>query len=258
MKFEDLKAKTPEQQLALDGCILLLRSGSSLYGTRTENSDEDAIGIFIEPQEYRYGRKSMETIEFKTNASNSGKRNQKGDLDITMHSLDKFIGLAQNNNPTICELFFPPENCILHITDLGKELLNSYALFVSKKLYHSHCGYAYSQINRNELKSGNNNGRRDLIETFGFDIKLMSHATRLYIEAIELLGTGRLEFPLKENKKLLDIKKGLWTYEQCMEECKRLETLAGQVYASSQIQHSPNKEAIHALQVKQYTDFYSA
>jgi predicted nucleotidyltransferase len=255
MKIQDIKTTTEHQKIAKEHCILLIRSGSALYGTKTENSDDDALGVFVEPEEYKFGRKHIETVEFKTNASDSGKRNQKGDLDLTLHSLDKFIGLAQNNNPTICELFFPPQNCILHLDECGQELLDAYPLFISKKLYHSHCGYAYSQINRNEVKSGNQSGRKDIIDKFGYDCKLMSHAIRLYMEAIELLGTGRLEFPLKENQKLLDIKKGLWTYEKCQEECKKLETLAGQVYASSQIRHSPDQESIHKLQIKLYKKY---
>lgn len=258
MKLQDIPTPTPEKKLAIDNCILLIRSGSALYGTSTPDSDVDALGVFIEPEEYCLGRKHIETVEFKTNKSDSGKRNQKGDLDITMHSLDKFIGLAMNNNPTICELFFPPQNCIIHINDFGKRLLESFPIFISKKLYHSHCGYAYSQTHREEIKSGNNSGRRDIIEKFGYDCKLMSHAVRLYIEAIELLGTGKIEFPLKENQKLLDIKTGLWTYEKCQQECKKLEDLAGQVYASSQIRHSPDKEAIHNLQVSLYKDYFSS
>ena len=258
MNFDNLRKKytSESHKVALDNCILLVKSGSHLYGTNTETSDDDAIGIFIEPEEYVLGRKHIETVEFKTNKSNSGVRNQKGDDDVTMHSLSKFITLAENNNPTICELFFAPQNCLLHITDLGKRFLEAYPLFVSKKLYHSHCGYAYSQINRNDVKSGNQNGRTDLKEKFGYDVKLMSHAIRLYIEAIELLGSGSLKFPLKENVKLIDIKKGLWTYEQCQEECKRLEILAGQCYAGSQVRHSPDKEAIGKLQLEMYKQHF--
>jgi uncharacterized protein len=257
VKFSELQSKTIEQEIALDGCILCIKSGSGLYGTRTENSDDDAIGIFIEPLDYRFGRKHVETVEFKTHASNSGQRNSKGDLDVTLHSLDKFIGLAENNNPTICELFFPPQNCILHITDLGKRFLKSYEFFISKRLYHSLRGYAYQQLDRNKLKSGNNNGRKDLIDKWGFDVKLVSHAVRLYMEAIELLGTGELSFPLKENQKLIDIKSGLWTFEQCMEECEKLKTLVDQVYATSTIRHTPDHNAIHDLQVEMYKEFYN-
>lgn len=256
MKFSDLVAKTPEQQIALDGCILVVRSGSNLYGTRTENSDEDAIGLFIEPETYRLGRKHIETVDFKTNSNSSGKRNQKGDLDVTMHSLDKFVGLAINNNPTICELFFAPPNCLMHVNDMGKQFLASHPLFISKKLYHSLKGYAYQQIDRNKLKSGNNNGRKDIIEKFGYDVKLVSHAVRLYMEAVEILGTGTLEFPLKENQKLLDIKMGKWTYEQCLEECKRLETMVDAIYVNSTVRHSPDFDAINDLQVKLYREFY--
>ena len=256
MKFEDLVPKTVEQKLAVDGCIFLVKSGSTLYGTRTENSDDDAIGVFIEPEEYRLGRKRVETVDFKTNSNSSGKRNQKGDLDVTMHSLDKFVGLAINNNPTIVELFFAPDNCLIHVTDIGKEFLASYPLFVSKKLYHALGGYAYQQIERNELKSGNNNGRQDLIQKFGYDVKLVSHAIRLYMESVELLGTGSLIFPLKENQKLLDIKQGRWTYEQCKAETDRLKTLSDAVYASSKVRYAPDKEAIDDLQVKLYRSFY--
>ncbi len=260
MKIEDLKEKcnTEEQHMAVNGLILLIRSGSTLYGTRTETSDEDGIGVFIEPEEYRLGRKHIETVELKTNSASSGKRNQKGDLDVTLHSLDKFVGLAENNNPTILELFFAPQNCLMFQNEFGKRLSNSYEMFVSKKCFHSLCGYAYSQIKRNEVKSGNQNGRADLIDKFGYDVKLMSHAVRLYMEAIQLLGTGRLDFPLHQNQMLIDIKKGLFTYEQVQAECKKLEDLTNQVYANSTIRYSPDKEGIHKLQVSMYKDYYSS
>lgn len=143
MKLQDIKTNMPEQRMAVDNCILYVRTGSHLYGTRTPTSDDDFTGIFIPDKEYVLGKKyvmnslgkssgeRLEQVEFNTNPSDSGKKNQKGDFDCTLFTLDKFTTMSANNNPNRLELFFVPENCVLHITEQGKKLLAAYKLFMS-------------------------------------------------------------------------------------------------------------------------------
>jgi len=255
--LEKLDCNTPEKQLAKDNCIALLRVGSQLYGTNTPESDEDFTGIYIEPEEYRIGRKRCEFVEFKTNASSSGKRNQKGDLDCTFYGLDKWFGLLGNNNPNQLELLFVNDRNTVFSTDAFKKILAQRNIFISKKLRHSFAGYAYSQIQRNEVKSGNQTGRKELIEKFGFDPKLCSHALRLYTESYDLLVRGEVDFPLYNNQELLDLKNGKFSYEQFQKRCAYYEPLIEQAYITSAIQHSPNWEAINTLQIELYKSHWN-
>lgn len=254
--LDKLNLSTPEKRLAVENCIAFLRVGSHLYGTNTTNSDEDFLGVFIEPKEYRVGRKRCELVEFKSNPSSSGKRNQKGDLDCTFYGLDKWFGLLANNNPNQLELLFVNEINVLHRTEAFDKVIAARNLFVSKKLKHSFAGYAYSQIKRNDVKSGNQTGRKEMIEKFGFDPKLCSHALRLYIESYDLLVRGEVAFPLYNNQELLDVKNGLLSYEKFQERCAYYEPLIDQAYIASKIQDSPDYEAISNLQVKLYEEHW--
>jgi hypothetical protein len=165
----NLERNTIKQRMAQDNCIFLCRVGSTMYGTATKDSDDDMLGIFINDIEYVAGRKCCDIVEFLTNASNSGIRNKKGDKDYKFYSLTRWIELAERNNPNVLELLFAPENCILHKTKEWDKVIENKNLFISLKSYHSFNGYAFSQMNRTEIKSGNNTGRKDLIEKYGYD-----------------------------------------------------------------------------------------
>lgn len=256
MKLEDLRPNSEAQQIAIENCIMFARVGSFLYGTNTKNSDEDYVGIFIEPEEYKLGRKKLDFVEFRTNSSSSGERNKAGDLDCNFYSLDKWIGLLANNNPNVLEHLFINKQNLLYDSYEFQKVVENRNLFISKKVKHSFSGYAYSQIQRNEVKSGNQTGRKELIGNYGFDPKLLSHALRLYVECLDLLVGGELTFPLYNNQTILDIKNGLWPYEKFQEECKKYENLIDKAYIESKLQYNPNHEAIHNLQVKLYRRSY--
>jgi uncharacterized protein len=134
-----------EQQLAEENLILKVLTGSHLYGTDTVNSDKDYVGIFIPPKDYMLGLKTCEQVESRTNSTGSGRRNTKDDTDMTIYSLPKFIKLAIQNNPNIVEIFFAPESNIVYCNEFGRKLLDSYQLFISKKVKHTFLGYAHAQ-----------------------------------------------------------------------------------------------------------------
>jgi predicted nucleotidyltransferase len=254
--LDKLELTTPEKKLVVENCIAFLRVGSQLYGTNSPNSDEDFVGVYIEPEEYRVGRKRCEFVEFKSNPSSSGKRNQKGDLDCTFYGLDKWFGLLAGNNPNQLELLFVNQGNVLHKTEAFDKVIANRHLFISKKLKHSFAGYAYSQLERNKVKSGNQTGRKDLIEKFGFDPKLLSHALRLYVESYDLLVRGEIEFPLYNNQELLDIKQGLVPYEKFQERCAFYEPLIEKAYIESKLPHSPDLDGISKLQVELYNQHW--
>lgn len=81
----------------------------------------------------------------------------------------------------------------------------------------------------------------------GLDYKFMSHTVRLLYEGIELLNTGKIEFPLKQKELLIKIKKGevsnveiINLIELLEEDCKR----AGE---NTELQYSANTKEISKL-----------
>jgi predicted nucleotidyltransferase len=260
-RFND-EASGEKQKMAAKNCALLVRCGSNLYGTAGPESDDDYVGFFMVDEQYTLGLDGVETVEFKTNSSDSGKRNGKGDLDCTLHSLHKFLKLLLNNNPNMLELLFAPENCLVHANEYGKAVMEASNLFVSLKCYHSFRGYVHEQQRRlgAGLSSGNNSGRRDLIEKFGYDVKMASHVLRLNIEACELLKTGRVSFPLKENQLVRDVKYGNWPGEEGLakfhKKADHLGEMLDLVYASSELPHDPNRSEASKLCTDLYRKFY--
>jgi len=251
-----LEYRTVEQRMSQDNCIFLARVGSQMYGTNTLNSDDDFVGIFIPDRKYVVGLKHIDQVEYRTNPTKSGKKNQVGDRDVTLYTLRKWVQLALNNNPNIVELFFVPENCILHTTSLWKKICESKDSFLSLKLFHSFRGYAYAQRYKLELKSGNNTGRKDLIEKYGYDVKLASHNIRLYLECIQLLKEQQITFPLPERNLVKQIKDGKWSFDKFVEESNKLADLCSSLYKESKLPYSPNYEEVDKLLIEVQDTFW--
>ena len=80
----ELDRITEEQRMSQDNCIFLCRTGSQMYGTNTLNSDDDFTGIFMPNREYICGLKGCEMVEYRTNKTNTNKRNSAGDVDVNL------------------------------------------------------------------------------------------------------------------------------------------------------------------------------
>ena len=72
----------------------------------------------------------------------------------------------------------------------------------------------------------------------GIDWKALSHAVRVATEALELLGTGRITFPLPNAAEVLSIKLGSRPYAEVAE---RIEGLLAEVEAASSVSMLPDK-----------------
>ncbi len=78
---------------------------------------------------------------------------------------------------------------------------------------------------------------------------MASHVLRLYLECNELLSTGKITLPLKENQLVLTVKRGEWSKERFLEEAHRLEALCDILYPNSVLPHSPNFDKADTLLV---------
>jgi predicted nucleotidyltransferase len=68
--------------------------------------------------------------------------------DVVFYTLCRFLELASTANPNIIELLFIPDDCVLTKTSLMDKLLDQRELFITKRAYESHIGYAQAQIKK--------------------------------------------------------------------------------------------------------------
>ena len=241
--------------MAVKNIIYKLRTGSVLYGTTIETSDEDLAGIFIPDKEYILGIQHCEQVLLSEKRSKTV-RNQKGDIDYTLYSLPKFIQLAIGNNPNIIEFLYASEQCQLYMTDYAKELIQYRDYFLSKKSYHTFKGYAYAQRIKLQVKKENMTGRTELAEKYGYDTKFASHLIRLLLECQQVLVEHTLDFPLSQNNLVRDIKLGKYSLEEVLVKADELEKLIDLAYTTSDLQHHANTEEINKLQIRLLEDFW--
>jgi predicted nucleotidyltransferase len=111
-------------------------SGSRAYGTSLPGSDTDIRGVFVVP--------SAEYVRLEGVAEQvSDERN-----DTVYHALRRFCELLAEANPTMLELLWLPDECILKRTPAWDVLAANRALFVTRRAVASHSGYAVAQIKK--------------------------------------------------------------------------------------------------------------
>jgi predicted nucleotidyltransferase len=122
-----------------DRTIYLARHGSHAYGTALPTSDHDLRGIAIPPRPYYLGwLHHFEQYEHK------------GEPDVVIFELRKFLSLAADCNPNVLEILFVAPEDQLKVTPVAERLLAEREIFLSKKARHTFSGYAISQLKRIE------------------------------------------------------------------------------------------------------------
>jgi len=213
--------------------ILKCYAGSYSYGTNTPESDEDFRGICIPPKNFLLGLDNFEQKEFN-------------DRDEVIYSLKKFVKLALDNNPNILDVLFVEPNHIVFINEFGKELRDLRYEFLSKKVYKTYGGYAYSQLKRLTHIGKNAKGKRlDDIRKYGFSTKNAMHLIRLLRMGIEILIEGEVHVLRHDSKELLRIRRGEYSLEKIQEEAKRLQKLLDEAYVRTELPAKPNYKLIN-------------
>ena len=160
-----------------------------------------------------------------------------------------------DNNPNMIDSLFVSENCIRHITYVGKMVRENRHKFLHKGCYHKFSGYAYSQKNKmmnRDVESIKKKSEHQLttreksVLKYGYDTKFAYHTVRLLNEAEQILETGNLD--LTRDKELLKyIKSGGWSYEKICEYFNGRESHLKNLYDNSKLQHKPNEKEIKQL-----------
>lgn len=128
-----------EEKLGNNIMILTL-GGSHAYGMAQEGSDLDVRGIALNSkEEILLGTDFEQVVNVET--------------DTTIYSFNKMIQLLISNNPNTIEILGCKLEHYLHVTEIGKELLDNRKMFLSKICIHTFGGYAGSQLRRIENKA---------------------------------------------------------------------------------------------------------
>jgi len=109
--------------------------GSTAYGSATENSDVDKLGMFAAPTDDFLGLGNPTASIVKTNP------------DKTLHEARKWCRLALKCNPTAMELAWLPDDLYEIRTDLGEQLIEIRDAFLSRQaVRNAYLGYATQQL----------------------------------------------------------------------------------------------------------------
>ena len=108
--------------------------GSHAHGTATKDSDFDFKGVYVQSPETIIVDGYKEQIEV-------GK-------DEVYYELSRFLKLCKTGNPTMLEMLFLPEDCIIMQENSWNLVLEKRDLFITKKSRWSFGGYAKQQISK--------------------------------------------------------------------------------------------------------------
>ena len=97
--------------------------------------------------------------------------------------------------------------------------------------------------------------RKELVSRYGYEVKFGSHVIRLLDEALELITTGKVKFPLRNADMIRDIKCGKYTLEQLYAIADKLEKEIEVALVTCNLPTHPNTEKINKLLISTIEDF---
>jgi len=164
--------------------LYLTKFGSHLYGTATENSDEDFRGIFLPSLSSCILNKQPESVHFSTSDNNT--RNGPNDVDFGLWSIQKFYALLSKGDTVAIDLLFSitNENAVIY-NSLHKDFFNCKKLLQLKK-NKAFLGYCYQQAKKYGLKGSRLSVLSKLVEKFRHideDSRLLDYADD-FVQAI--------------------------------------------------------------------------
>lgn len=235
-------------------------TGSHAYGTHTTESDFDVVGFSIPDKVIVFPHLQGEIDGFGPKAQRfeqweSNKGGGKKIIDPTtgkewefvIYSIAKYFDLCSNGNPNMIDTLFVPLQCITHMTPVGQMVHERRHLFLSKKIWHTFKGYAYSQLECIRKKNPPpQSKRREAFDKFGYDVKFAYHVVRLMNEAEQILEEGDLDL-LRSKEQLKSVRRGEWTLEEIDRYQRENEARLMKLYDSSTLPHKPRIDEIRQL-----------
>lgn len=127
--------------------------GSQSYGTAIEGSDVDVKGVYIQGDDELLGFGYMEQMDY-------GK-------DECYYEVRRFLQLLETGNPTVLELLWSPEDCVVDSSAAFGLIVAERDRFLTKKCLMSFGGYAVAQIKKARGLDKKMNWEKDRVERKG-------------------------------------------------------------------------------------------
>lgn len=111
-------------------------------------------------------------------------------------------------------------------------------MFLTRQAGHRFLGYLDGQLQRYlnpDVTDSKHATRPELVEKYGWDTKTGYHALRLAIQGTQLMTTGRIDLPMRDDDRefLLDVRHGKYTREWVIEDTyKRIAVLKDAIASS--------------------------
>lgn len=226
----------------LESALIVVLGGSRAYGTNLSVSDTDYRGVMAATRQMLLGLESWDTQWIAKQP------------DILLYTLPKFVKLALSANPNILDTLFAPDDVIVTMTDVGRELRNMRHSFLSKRVYTTFTRYAQGQLRklqhrtRGEHSTGAGGAGRahaGVIQLYGYDTKHAMHLVRLYRMGYEALTTGDILVRRPDAKELLSIRNGAWRLEQFQAFADEMDELCRAAMVQTDLPDEPDTERIH-------------
>ena len=228
--------------------------GSRAYGVAEKdgNNDHDIYGIAIPPKDLVFPHTAgliygFDLIPAFDQWQQHHVKHPSSEMtwDFQVFSIVKFFRLAADNNPTIIDSLFTPNECVKHCTSTGRLIRDARKLFLSKLVWKKFRGYSSSQWHKVESKNPEGK-RKETVDKFGFDVKFAYHTFRLLREAEQLLSEGDLSLT-RGNDELKAIRRGEWSLSRCKAEYEKRMIAVEELHGKTTLPERPDHERLKKL-----------
>lgn len=228
--------------------------GSKLYGLNTIDSDTDKKGIFMPSREnmipsleQTLGLEKFTPMErYEPPVTGTGKDK----VEAVYFSARYFTQLYLKGNPTLAEIVFVGDKFVT-ATDAGWELVKFIREnMVTRHLFGGYYGYYMDQIKGFTTGRGVcREKRHELIEKYGFDVKMAMHAYRIGVQGVDLFKKGVIK-PTLEGEQLetaRKIREGGFNREWLMATVEDLSKQLKEAERTSKLPEKPDFEKVHSF-----------
>ena len=244
---------TPEEAYARQHTVLLVRTGSQLFGTSVDDKpDDDEIGVYVEGKDSVFSAdplyKRPDHVSYRTARDKHGNdaRSTANDTDGQLYSLNHFMRETAKGNPNTIAILFAPEDKILTRTvrAVSDSLLEHPHRFVTKDMGTRYLRYLNNQ--RTQYLDHPKVKRPELVAKYGYDTKGAYHALRVGLQGFELMTTGSITLPMSTPTRtyLLGVRRGQYSKAEVLEHLVHLEAKLGNAIVLSDWPQHPDYRLI--------------